>query len=449
MRTLIIVFAILFISCSSNPEHIKATLAVKNVDIIKVRDGSIANDQWVLIDSGNIIKITNQELSLSPETKIIDGDGKYLLPGLAEMHAHIPSEIWGGDIMNTLFLYLSNGVTTIRGMQGHPIHLKLRENAKANKILSPRIFTSSPGLTGSTVKTPEEADQKIRQYKEDGYDFLKLLPGIKREVFDQIVATANELGIEYAGHVSTGVGIRHALQSNYASVDHLDGYLDGLVPESANVNPHENGFFGFNFTYLADTAKIDELVKMSKEHGVWVVPTQTLFERWYAPGDPEEMANQPEMKYMPDDILQGWIDSKKRMVDEDFNVDQWEKFNEIRRKLLLKLHLNGQGLLLGSDAPQVFNVPGFSIHHELASMIKVGLTPLEAIQIGTINPAIYFDMEGEFGEVIENASADLLLVDENPLENIGALKKLSGVIVRGRWLSKDDITEKLNEIATK
>ena len=430
-------------------EFSKSAILIRDVNIINVRDGSIGTNKHILIDSGRIYKISDTEIDFPKNQLTIAGTGKFIMPGLAEMHAHIPPEAAGKQhIDNMLFLYLSNGVTTIRGMLGHPHHLTLKKQAANNELLSPRIFTSSPSFNGNSVKTPEEAREKVTQYQKDGYDFLKIHPGVKLDVFEELVKTANEVGIDYAGHVPVEVGIRRALKNKYASIDHVDGYLEGLVPESAGVNPIDNGFFGYNFTNLADTNLIDELVELTKENNVWVVPTQSLYERWFSPGGGESHGNDPEMKYMPKSTVEKWVKSSKQLTrNENYNTQQWQKFNEIRGLLISKLNKKTGKLLLGSDAPQVFNVPGFSIHHEMRGMINAGLTPLEAIQIGTINPAEFFKMKGEFGEITQGSSADLILMSANPLEDITNLKKLDGVLVRGKWLSQKVIDKKLIEIA--
>lgn len=429
----------------------ESAIHITNVNVINVRDGSIAERQTVVVDAGRILSIQGNTPEATAATEVIDGTGKFLLPGLAEMHAHIPSPDWGREnIEETLFLYLSNGVTTIRGMLGHPMHLELRKQAESGELLSPRIFTSSPSLNGNSVKTPDEAREKVQAYKAAGYDFLKLHPGLEPGVFEAIAETAHTEKIPFAGHVSVKVGIRRALESGYASVDHVDGFLEGLVAEDAGVAPDENGFFGYNFTPLADTSRINGLVEMSRQYGVWVVPTQSLFERWFSAADTEELAGAPEMQYMPKSTLEKWRSSKKELTAEpSFDAAQWEEFNTIRRRLIYELHQHGQGLLLGSDAPQVFNVPGFSIHHELDAMIRAGLSPLEALQIGTLNPARFFNREGAFGEVMKGASADLLLLNANPLENIEALRQPEGVMVRGRWLSRGDIDARLAQIAAR
>jgi hypothetical protein len=452
MKKIFIVSAILvFVSCNHAQEKISdSAILIANVTVIDVITGELLPDRHMVIDSGKIKKIAAAIENENNYQVVIDGQGKYALPGLAEMHAHIPSPPTSAErTEETLFLYLSNGITTIRGMLGHPSHLKLRKEAEQGKLLSPRIFTSSPSFNGNSVKSTEEAKEKVITYKNDGYDFLKIHPGIERTVFDELVKTANEEGITFSGHVPVDVGIEHALESRYASIDHIDGFLEGLVPISENANPNDNGFFGYNFTNLADTTKIDELVALSKNNKVWIVPTQSLFERWFSPVNGENLLQQPEMKYMPASTLADWKKRKETSTGPGTNFDetQWEAFIDIRRKLIYALNKNGHGLLLGSDAPQLFNVPGFSIHHEIEGMSVSGLSPLEIIQTGTINPATFFGMESVFGQLKEGMAADILLVNSNPLEDIKALKDLSGVMVRGKWISKEDIDQKLQSIA--
>ncbi|HMB61544.1 MAG TPA: hypothetical protein VKN36_00625, partial [Eudoraea sp.] len=266
-RVLLGIIVLFIVSCNRAQENVSPTaILISDVSIVDVRTGNILQGQQIVIDSGKIKKISGVVENPEDYTLQINGNGKFALPGLAEMHAHIPSPDTPRErIEETLFLYLSNGITTIRGMLGHPSHLEMRAKAAAGGLLSPRIFTSSPSLNGNSIQTPEEARNKVTAYHQAGYDFLKIHPGIKREVFDELVRTANEVGIEFSGHVPVDVGIRHALESRYASIDHADGFLEGLVPESENVNSGENGFFGYNFTGLADTGKIDELVQLDRE----------------------------------------------------------------------------------------------------------------------------------------------------------------------------------------
>ena len=286
-------------------------------------------------------------------------------------------------------------------------------------------------------------------YAKAGFDFLKIHPGIQRNVFDTLVATAKAHNIPFAGHVPVDVGIRHALKSGFASIDHIDGYLEGLVPSEKELDPTTNGFFGFNFTDETDMALMGELIQLTKDRKVWIVPTQSLFERWYAPTDVDELLAQPEMKYMPASTLAQWKSRKLQSTGPDtgFDESKWERFIGIRRQLLKSLHDGGHGMILGSDAPQLFNVPGFSIHHEIQGMLRAGLNPLQILATGTYQPARYFNQTNVFGQVKEGFEADLILLAKNPFSNIENLKAIEGVFVRGHWLDKKMIEARLAEIA--
>ena len=446
-------FGFLFlIGCKSGPDQVKnmvaAKYAITDVAVLSIEADKFIEHQTVFVDEGKIIAIGPTKPLAS--TTIINGKGKYLIPGLTEMHAHIPVATEGNDslVKETLFLYLSQGITNIRGMLGNPYHLELREAVAEGKILGPRIYTSSPSLNGNTIQTPEEAVAKITQYQKDGYDFLKIHPGIKLAVWDAVEETANAVGIPYAGHVPVEVGIRRAIAAKYKTVDHIDGYLEGLVPVTENVDPTKNGFFGFDFTDLANPTLIDELVDQTVANNVGIVATQSLFDRWFSPTAPEFLANEPEMKYMSPKTLFTWRQSKTQLIGSDaYDADKWKRFIGIRKLLLKKMDEKGVTFLLGSDAPQVFNVPGFSIHHELKSMSEAGINNEKLLKAGTINPADFFEAKGKYGSIEVGAAADLVLLSDNPLENITNAQKIDGVMVGKNWLPKSIIDERLAEIA--
>ncbi|MCB0686681.1 MAG: amidohydrolase, partial [Saprospiraceae bacterium] len=196
------------------------TILIKNVNVIPMTAETILKNRDVKIEGERITAIESSNSNLTADI-VIDGQNQYLLPGLAEMHAHIPVADGTDDalVRETLFLYLANGITTIRGMLGNPYHLELRKQVQAFMFPSPRIYTSIPSLNGNTITTKEEAKQKVTQYAADGYDFLKIHPGIKRDVFDEMAKTANTVGIDFAGHVPVDVGIEHAIASRYATID--------------------------------------------------------------------------------------------------------------------------------------------------------------------------------------------------------------------------------------
>lgn len=449
--SLTLLLSVLFVITSGCPGQVEeADFAFTHVNVITMENETVLKDQTVLIKDGKIAKIgAAADIDIKGGATAIDGRGKYLIPGISEMHAHIPGNQNGTEIVEeTLFLYLSNGITLIRGMLGQPYHLTLREQVAKGEVLGPRIYTSGPSINGNTVRSVEEARAKVTAQKEAGYDFLKLHPGLTRENFDAVVATANKVGIPYAGHVSTGVGVRRAIEAKYASIDHVDGYVEGLVPSSIRVNPNTNGFFGVNFTDIADENLIPELVNATKEAGVWIVPTQAMMERWIGPTPAAEIGADPEMQYMNPRTLNNWIRTKDNILSNStYDANQANKFNALRRKVIGDMHKAGVGILLGSDAPQVFNVPGFSIQREMDAMLRSGMSPYEILKSGTVNPAIYFGDEDLYGKVKEGLSADLILLDANPLNNIANMKNPAGVMVRGKWLSEEFIARRLKVIA--
>lgn len=427
-------------------------IAFVNVNVLSMTGEQMLMNQTVLIKNGKIVQIgSSKSVKPSKNALKIKAKGKYLLPGLSEMHAHIPVADSTGDanVRETLFLYLAGGVTTIRGMLGNPYHLKLKQQVAKNDILSPRMYTSSPSLNGNSIKTPEEARTKVTQYQRDGYDFLKIHPGIQLPVFEELVKTARQVGIPFSGHVPIAVGVRRAIDFKYASIDHIDGYVEGLVSLSANVDSSANGLFGVHFTDLADTKMIPELVAKTKAAGVWIVPTQALLERWTSPLTGDQIMMEPEMAYMSPSVRYQWRGAKAQLFGANYKPETGKKFIDIRRQLLKNMHEAGVGLLLGSDAPQVFNVPGFSIRHEAKAMANAGISNAEILKSGTVNPAIFFGQEGEFGVVKVGAAAELILLDANPLTNIDNIKLLNGVLIQGRWLSKKMIAEELTKIAKK
>ena len=430
-------------------EDYKEAVVFENVNVITMENEQVLGSQNVVIADG-IIRSVSADTDYPEGAQVIRANGGYLLPGLAEMHAHIPTDEDPDLVQETLFLYLAGGVTTIRGMLGHPSHLVLREKVANGTQLGPHIYTSGPSINGNSAPDQETVNGMVREQKESGYDFLKIHPGLTLEVFDALVQTANEVDIPFAGHVSRNVGIRHAIASKYASIDHLDQYVEGLVPAEAGVNPQENGFFGMNFTDLADESLLSDLIESSKENNVWVVPTQCLAERWAGPVSAEEMAASPEMIYMPKATRERWLQSKQQMQNNaDYDPQKAQRFIDLRRRMIKAMNDGGMGVLLGSDAPQVFNVPGFAIWHEIEMYVDAGLTPYEALITGTVNPAKYFNTGGSRGLVKEGYEADLLLVADNPLTDIKNLRNLQGVMIMGQWLPKNEIEQRLAQLAAK
>jgi imidazolonepropionase-like amidohydrolase len=427
------------------PAQAAGVFAFENASVLTMENDRVLDRQTVVVADGRIAALA-PDAPVPAGAQRIDARGKFLMPGLAEMHGHV-----GGSpeaLERILFLYLSNGVTTVRGMLGQPTHLELRAKAARGEILSPTLFTSGPSFNGNSVPDPETGRRMVLEQKGAGYDLLKIHPGLSRAAYDAIAAAARDVGIPFAGHVPAAVGLRRALEARQLTVDHLDGYVEALVPES--VDTSTPSFFGFGYLPQVDERRIPAIVAATRAAGAWNVPTQSLLEHMAGPITPEELAARPEMRYMPQATVQQWL-QQARNIRRQAGADPaaGARFVELRRRLIRALQERGAGLLLGSDAPQVFNVPGFSLQHEMRMLVTAGLTPYQVLKSGTREPAVHFGAEKEFGTVAVGKRADLILLDANPLADITAMERIAGVMVRGRWLPQAEIRRRLDEIAAR
>ena len=431
------------------PAQERVTAFVDVTVIPMDRERSLPN-QTVVVRGDRIVEIGPASRVKVPEGGVrVDGRGKYLIPGLAEMHGLLPGGQAADSIVErTLFLYVSGGITTVRGMLGHPRHLELRARTARGELLGPTIYAAGPSLNGNSIPTPEAAVKAVTEQKAAGYDLLKIHPGVRREVFDTLAAAARRAGIPYAGHVPQDVGIARAIEARYATIEHLDGYLEAMLRDDAPLRASESAFFGMNLGEQLDEAKLPALVRATREAGVWNVPTQVLLENLTVAGSSQELARRPEMRYVTAGMLAQWTVAKNSMLQETGSTAaSARRMIEVRRKLLRALHAAGAGLLLGSDAPQVYNVPGFSTHRELESLVAAGLTPWQALETGTRNVAAYFGTRTETGTVEPGKRADLVLLDADPLKDIRNTTRRAGVMVRGRWLPQAEIQTRLDAVA--
>ena len=444
MKTIMSTVGLLLFSLSS----FAASTAFVNVNVVPMSTDEILHERTVVVTDGRIAVIGKvDEVSLPVDAEVVDGTDRYLMPGLTEMHGHVPPAT-SANLERIFSLFIANGVTTVRGMLGEPGHLELRDAIRKGVVRGPRLITSGPSFNGQSVNGPKHASEMVRRQQAAGYDFLKIHPGLSRDEFDAIAATADEAGIPFAGHVPEDVGVEAALDAGIASIDHLDGYMQLLLPADVDPSGGFGGFFGLLIAGAALEDRIPGVARATADAGVWNVPTESLFEHVTSPVPPGELADWPEMKYMPAETLRQWEQRKTEIIgDPNYDPEVAARAVELRRKLILALSDAGAGLLLGSDSPQIFNVPGFALHRELEYLVEAGLTPYEALATGTVNPARFFGLSGSVGAVQAGLEADLLLLDDNPLENIEATRRIHGVMLRGEWISREDLDQLLETFA--
>ena len=422
--------------------------AFVNVNVVSLVDETIDRAQTVLVRDGRIAAIGPVDRTeVPPGAEVVDGTDRYLMPGLAEMHGHVPGEE-SPNLDRVLTLFVANGVTSVRGMLGQPSHLSLRERLAAGELLGPRLYTSGPSLNGGSVSGPRDAADTVRAQQAAGYDFLKIHPGLTRAEFQAIAEAGLQAGIRFAGHVPSDVGLALALELGISTIDHLDGYMQALVPPDRDPSGGFDSFFGLLLAPAAEPAGIGSLARATRAAGTWNVPTQSLFEHRVGAVAPATMAAWPEMRYVPADTVRQWVELKEELIaDPAYSPEIAARAIGLRRQLILALHEKGAPLLLGSDAPQVFNVPGFSLHRELELLVAAGLTPYEALRTGTVNAARWFGWSDRLGTVEVGKEADLVLVDDDPLADVGNARRVHGVMLRGRWLDRAELDERLADYA--
>jgi imidazolonepropionase-like amidohydrolase len=380
----------------------------------------------------------------------IDGRGKYLMPGLAEMHGHIPAQA-GAFAESVMLLFVAHGVTTVRGMLGNPSQLELRRSIDRGDIIGPTLLLASPPMSGNQVTSGAEGAAKVREYKAAGYDLLKIHEGLSRDTYDSIVGAARVAGIRFGGHVPDEVGVWHALESGQSTIDHLDNYTDALRATSFPATGGSSAAAGTPPSEAELERRIPALAMATRRAEVAVVPTMALWEVFNTPEDSVALAARPELRYMPANTRAAWFKAVANIRSQG-DPTQGAAEVALRRRMLKGLQDAGVAILLGTDAPQLFSVPGHSIQREVQVMRAAGLTPFQILRSGTKSVAehvekYYGTPASAFGTVEAGRRADLILLEANPLDDIANLQRRAGVMVRGRWLPETELRAKLEALA--
>lgn len=437
--------------------------AFERVNVIPM-DGewTVQPDRTVVVRGGTIEAVgPSGEVRIPPDATRIDARGRWLLPGLAEMHAHVPpvqdpsSDRWPDReaLEDILFLYVANGITTIRGMLGADYQLELERMLEAGDVVGPRLLVGAYSLNQNSAPDPDAAERLVRMHAEKGYDFQKVHPGFSRETWDRAAEVAAEVGLPLAGHVPADVGLEHALATGIASVDHMDGFVQAVASEPVRrrLAAGEDVALG-EIVASATEARMREVARMTRDARAAVVPTAFLWENLYGASDPDEMLSLPEMRYVSPQQRQAW--RRQAAGRPSLPADVIEAHNELRRDILRVLEEEGVTILMGTDSPQLFNVPGFALHRELEVMRRSGLSNWEILETGTANVGAWIrrhldEEPANVGTVAPGQRADLVLLDRNPLVDLDHLTSRSGVMVNGRWYPREVLDAGLERIAAK
>jgi imidazolonepropionase-like amidohydrolase len=435
-----------------------AVTAFVDVNVVPMDAERVLAHQTVLVEGGRIT-------ALGPSTTIpvlagavrIDGRGKYLIPGLADMHVHLMRLTMRADgypemtadsvtAEGRLFLWLANGVTTVRTMDYFPdsgMALRLRARAAAGTLWSPRIYASGalPRKPGATIA------EVIAAYKAAGYDHIKVRnKDVDAGSIDSLAAAARQAGLPFGGHVDASVGIERAVQAGYRSIEHLHQYLPYLMGEQSVRPRHPEESDSMYWAALGrqvDLSKIAVIAAATKQGGVWNAPTQALAEVLTRGVNADTLDRWPEMRYVSAATRKFWGDPKNASTGGVTITPGAGGTLDVRRQLIKALQDSGAGLLLDSDAPVAFMVPGFATHRALGALVRSGLTPYQALATGTRNVAAFYGASYEGGTVAVGQRADLVLLHGNPLTDIRNTVRSAGVMIGGLWLSRAEIDRRL------
>jgi imidazolonepropionase-like amidohydrolase len=414
------------------------TFAVKNpplaflhVNVVPMNKDGVLEDQTVIVRDGRIEQVGPASAVRVPRgARVVDGKGKYLIPGLCDAHVHLQT--------TTEFpLYLANGVTTVFNLNGRPAHLLWRKQIADGDLQGPTIFTTGP--TFDRAHTAAEAVRMVDEQAALGYDGVKIYNQVSKAEYPALIAEAKRKGMLLMGHIAREPDFELTLASGQ-SIAHLEEFT------YTYFNPLRDGK---NSHIVFDESKIPEAVLLAAEAHVSVIPTlftyATIVQQATELG---QFLQRPDLKYDSPWILAGLQPAANRYKN-GFTSDFYPRIRAslaLQRKLVKALEDAGVPLMAGTDASDVGPVAGFGLHDELQEFVNDGLTPFQALQTATVNSAQYFHQSQEFGTIEAGKRADLVLLEGNPLADISNTRKIAGVAVRGRWLDHQEQMTMMNAV---
>ncbi|HEX7414374.1 MAG TPA: amidohydrolase family protein, partial [Bacteroidia bacterium] len=380
----------------------------------------------VIIKNGKIEDIVSYvpERAINSQMQVIDGTGKYLIHGLADMHVHFPNEK-EMPLQQFFKLNLAAGITTLRSMRGEPRHLALRDSINKKLILAPDLYISISLPSDSTVTT-KDLEKFIKQSKKEGWDFIKYLSGLTPTLFDAAVMYCHENHIKLAGHVFNQ-NLQTAIHAKQSSVEHYQSILK---------------------EYRKDSLHFNKVINQLKEKNVFVCPTLSFYYIWGMQLSMDELKTRNGMSYVSSELLSKWqkdyddyyakYSTTEKIAERDKIIARYKQnLNDFGK--LLKLMSDANVKLLLSPDESAFNVPGFAISEEMKLYQKAGLSNAAILRIATYNAACFFNKENEWGSIRKQQKANLVLLDKNPLEDIENIKTVNTVIIGGKAFKPEEL----------
>jgi imidazolonepropionase-like amidohydrolase len=456
MQTLLVALAALFAASSAPPP----SLAITNVTVVDTTGGPNRPGMTVLVEGNRITTVGQTAAVQFPGGwRVVDGTGKFLIPGLWDMHIHLYFGDWvpGGREV-TLPLLLANGVTGGRDMGSdlEPI-LAARRDVESGKLPGPRLVVSGPMLDGPrsqfpssiSLATPEDGRRAVSMLAGRGVDFVKIQSYVPRDAYLAVADECRKRNLTFAGHVPDKVRPAEACDSGQKSWEHLIGVFEGSSTAESQFLSEKKGPARFLETF--DPAKEANLFRLLAAKPTWQCPT-LYWERGQWLVDVIDVTRDPAVKYAPAAWRQRtWPEFAKGIL-KDLATDPLpirEKFVRHEIEIVARMRRAGIPFLAGTDTPAGVGVmPGFSLHQELERFVDAGFTPLQALQTATLNPAIYLDARKDFGTVEPGHLADLVLLEADPTSDIRNTRRISAVVASGRLLTRADLDRMLGEVET-
>lgn len=409
-------------------------VAFVNVNVVPMDGERVIAGQTVIVKDGVIAEIGPAAKIKVPASALrVDGGGKYLMPGLADMHVHLtaPRE----DVLALLQLFIANGVTTILNLRGTPEHLELRASVEKGEVFGPTIYTAGSYVNQPFVNTPDEVERAVIEQKRAGYDFVKMHGDLSREAYARLFAVARREGIRVVGHAPRTLGIEAMFEERQYAVVHAEEYIYDRTHSSRD--------------FAAIEPRIPELGQATAKAGIWLMPNLTAFKNiGLQANDLQAILDRPEMRFMPPRIRDGWgpaTNPYTRRFGKDHYPGIMARY-QMLEKLVRGFRAAGVRMLIGTDALNTAVVPGFSTHDELNDLVAAGLTPYEALRAATANAAEFLGTADRVGTVTTGKRADLLLLEADPLKDVKNANRRAGVMIRGQWMTEAELRKMLDDL---
>jgi hypothetical protein len=418
---------------ASQPAQFAVT-AIINANVLPMDRPGVLRGYTVLVERGVIARLdVADRVTIPPGARRIDATGQYLIPGLADVHVHLASNR-ENEQRKLLQLFVANGVTTVVNLRGTPQMLELRRSIALGRVSGPTLFTTGPYVNEPFVRTPDDVERAVTGQKRDGYDFVKLHGDLSLEAYRRLNAVARREGIRVIGHAPRNLGLGPMFEERQYAVAHAEEFIYDTSNSSRNFAQIE--------------PQLPTLAQTMARAGMWLMPNLTAFKLIGRQVENlEAVLERPEMRYLPESVQRAW-EADTNPYTTRFPKDSAPGFAAryaFLQRITRAFHVGGVRLLVGTDAMNAGVVPGFSAHDEMADLVGAGLQPFDALQAATSNAAAFLAPASRAGVIAPGRSADLVLLDADPLEYIGNTRRITGVMLRGSWLARPDLDRLLKE----